>query len=165
VYKRIVVPLDGSPLAEQALTTAAQLAEVTGASLHLVRVVDFTRLEGLGPYAWALEYAGTQQVLDDEAKAADEYLAEVRRRLGERGLNPTYEVRRGRVVGELAEVARPDDLVVMASHGRTGLARWFLGSVAEEMLRHSTVPVLLVRVAGADGATATPGDGKPAVAA
>jgi nucleotide-binding universal stress UspA family protein len=165
VYQRIVVPLDGSPLAEEALATATRMAEVTGASLHLVRVVDFTRLENLGPYAWALEYAGTQQVMDDEAAAADEYLAAVRQRLGERGLNPTYEVRRGRVVRELTEVARPDDLVVMASHGRTGLARWFLGSVAEEMLRHSRVPVLLVRVAAAAGATDKPGDGKPAVAA
>ena len=145
MYARIVVPLDGSELAERALSQAEELARLAGAPLHLVRVVDFTRLERYGAYGLALEYAGLAQVLADESAAAQEYLARVEGELRERGVQATSEVRTGSAPRELVAVARPDDAIVMATHGRGGMARWFLGSVAEEVARRSPVPVMLVR--------------------
>ena len=55
MYRRIVVPLDGSKLAEKSLSQAEELARLTGAPIHLIWVVDYTRLERYGPYALALE--------------------------------------------------------------------------------------------------------------
>jgi nucleotide-binding universal stress UspA family protein len=74
----------------------------------------------------------------------------------------TTEVRRGGVVFELQQVAQPGDLYVIASHGRGGISRWFLGSVAEELVRRSVVPILIVRVL-TPNAAATAGNGVAAV--
>ena len=145
MYERIVVPLDGSELAERALPQAEQLARVTDAPLHLVRVVDFTKLEPYGAYGLAIEYAGMAQVLGQEQAEARAYLERVAQDLTDRGLRVSTEVRRGTAARELTGATRPGDLLVMATHGRGGMARWFLGSVAEEVARHATVPVLLVR--------------------
>jgi nucleotide-binding universal stress UspA family protein len=148
VYRRIVVPLDGSELAERALPDALQLAELAQAPLHLVRVVDLTRLEQYGAYGLALEYAGLEQVLSDEEKAAKTYLDAQVSRLGAEGGRVTSELRRGFAPREIVAVTHPDDLVVMASHGRSGVSRWLLGSVAEEVVRHAEAPVMVVHVSG-----------------
>jgi nucleotide-binding universal stress UspA family protein len=145
MYTRIVVPLDGSALAEQALSDAQQLASKLGAPLHLVRVVDVTRLERYGAYGLALEYAGLAEVASEEERQAREYLTETSRKLAGNGLTVTTEVGRGLVVPVLSNLAKPGDLIVMASHGRSGISRWFLGSVAEEFVRRAHVPVLIVR--------------------
>jgi nucleotide-binding universal stress UspA family protein len=144
MYRRIVVPLDGSKLAEAALPQSIDLARLTGAPIHLLRVVDFRRLEQYGPYALALEYAADPVLTDEHAIALD-YVREVRSRLDSMGLYANTEVREGRVAREVVAVLKPGDVVVMASHGRGGLSRWLLGSVAEDVLRHASVPVLLVR--------------------
>ncbi len=143
-YSRIVVPLDGSELAKQALPKAEELARLTGAPLHLVQVLDITGLERYGPYAVTTATTAYQDLLHDEASAANEYLDGVEHDLTERGLQVTAEVRRGAVSRELLDAAKPGDLYVMSSHGRSGPARWFLGSVAEDLIRRSSVPVLLV---------------------
>lgn len=148
MYQRIVVPLDGSELAELALSHAEELAKVVNATLHLVRVVDVTRLERYGAYGLALEYAGLAEVAQEEERAAREYLDAIAKSKRESGLTVTTEIGRGLVVGVLTSIERPGDLIVMASHGRTGLSRWFLGSVAEEVVRRSASPVLIVRTLG-----------------
>ena len=145
MFERIVVPLDGSELAEQALPAAEGLAGLTGAPLHLVRVVDLTRLERYGAYGLAVEYAGFEMVADEERPAARAYLDRVAADLTGRGCSVTTEVSDGPTPRVQVGLTRPGDVVVMASHGRTGMARWFLGSVAEEVVRHAAVPVLLVR--------------------
>jgi nucleotide-binding universal stress UspA family protein len=143
MYARVVVPLDGSELAERVLSHAETLARLLGASLHLVRVVDVARVERYG--AIAVEYAALDLLLEDERVAAREYLAATERDLGERGFTVTTELREGVSSREILAATKPDDLLAMATHGRGGLARWFLGSVAEEVVRRATVPVLLVR--------------------
>jgi nucleotide-binding universal stress UspA family protein len=145
VFERIVVPLDGSELAEQALPAAEELARLSGAPIHLIRVVDLTRLERYGAYGLAVEYAGFETVAAEERQVAEQYLAEVRTRLHGRGATVTSEVVDGTTTRVLVGATKPGDTLVMASHGRSGLPRWFLGSVAEEVVRHATVPVLLVR--------------------
>ena len=144
MYERIVVPLDGSETAERALAPALELAGRLGTALHLVRVADVTRFR-FGANEAAVEYAALSRELAAEETAARAYLDAVRSRLTKQGLTPTTEVRRGLAARELVEVARPGDLLVMASHGRTGAARWLLGSVTEEVVRRADASVLVVR--------------------
>lgn len=145
MYKRIVVPLDGSDLAEQALVTAEDLARTTGAPMHLVRVVDFPSSSFNYVYGAMIESQAIAMQLEDERALAESYLHEVSRSIEGRGIQVTTEVRHGVAIQELVDAMKPGDLYVVASHGRSGVARWFLGSVAEEIMRRATVPVLLVR--------------------
>jgi nucleotide-binding universal stress UspA family protein len=147
-YERIVVPLDGSTLAEEALAHAETMARATGAPLHLVRVVDTPPLTRVGTVGLGVEQAALAAALERieaEEAAAMEYLAAIREQLVARGLVTTTAVVIGEVVPELLGAIQPRDLLVMTTHGRTGLARWFFGSVAEAIIRRSPVPVLLVR--------------------
>jgi nucleotide-binding universal stress UspA family protein len=144
MFERIVVALDGSAGGERALAPAEELARRLHAPLHLVRVADATWLR-FGANEAALEYAALGGALDDEETAAREYLEALAGRLAGHGFSVTAEVRRGFAGRELIAATRPGDLLVMASHGRTGPARLLLGSVAEEVTRKATVPVLLVR--------------------
>jgi nucleotide-binding universal stress UspA family protein len=169
MFERIVVPLDGSEFAERALPHAEELARLTGAPLHVVRLIDlsFTRY---GPYLYGVSPSALEQSLEDEERAAREYVGRVVEELRDRGLQVSSEVRHGSPERDLAASSRPDDLIVMATHGRGGMTRWFLGSVAEEVVRRSPVPVMLVRVMAAEatnghlaeGIAVTPGATAPA---
>ena len=124
--KRIMVPLDGSELAEHALPVAAHVAEATSARVVLLRVKD-----------------PSEELTKEDLHA---YLSDVVRKLAESGAVAEHRARSGQPAEELLqEVEEGIDLVVMSSHGRTGLARWALGSVADKVLHGSPVPVLLVR--------------------
>lgn len=133
--RRILVPLDGSPLAEAALPGVVALAKRHGAELALLRVAHVPALPG-------------RNLVDAQAAAVQEaeaYLAEVTGRLDREGVSTSSVVRYGGTPGEILDdirVRRPD-LVAMSTHGRTGLTHLLLGSVAEQVLRASPVPVLL----------------------
>lgn len=144
MFERIVVALDGSEASEQALAPAEELARRLSAPLHVVRVADVTYLR-FGVNDAALHYAALGGDLAEEETAARGYLDGIVARLAERGASATAEVRRGLAGRELVAATRPGDLLVMASHGRSGPARLLLGSVAEEVTRRSEAPVLLVR--------------------
>jgi nucleotide-binding universal stress UspA family protein len=145
VFERIVVPLDGSELAEKALPPAEEFARLANAPLYLVRVVDLTRLERYGAYGLAVEYAGFEMVAAEERRVSREYLDKTAAALTGRGRAVTTEVVDGIAPRAVVGLTRPGDAIVMASHGRTGMSRWFLGSVAEEVVRHATVPVMVIR--------------------
>jgi nucleotide-binding universal stress UspA family protein len=138
-YHRIVVPLDGSAAAEQALPHAEAMAQRLDAPLHLVRVLDPTRV---GTFDGGM---AMQQWVADERSIARNYLERIERELRQRQRTVTVEYRLGPAAQELLAATQPDDLLVMATHGRSGLGRWFLGSVAESVVRQAPVPVLLVR--------------------
>jgi len=147
-YERIVVPLDGSEIAECALPHALSLARAIHTPIHLIRVVDITPLTLVSPVGLGVEqaaYFAALEALDAEEVAASEYLEEIRRELKEFGIDVSIEVDRGLVVPTLLDAVRPQDLLTMTTHGRTGLKRWFFGSVAEELIRRSTAPILLIR--------------------
>lgn len=148
-YRRIVVPLDGSSLAEQALPHAEALAQLTHAPLHLVRVIDPTHLAPLAGVALRRDATALQLLLEDERIAARDYLERIERDLLARQQTVTVEYRQGPAARELLAAAQSGDLLVMATHGLGGLAHWFLGSVAEAVVRRAPVPVWLVR-AGVD---------------
>jgi nucleotide-binding universal stress UspA family protein len=147
-YERIVVPLDGSEVAERALPHALSLARAIRAPVHLIRVVDITPLTLVSPVGLGVEqaaYFAALEGLDAEEETASEYLEEIRRGLKEFGIDVSIEVDRGLVVPTLLDAVRTQDLLTMTTHGRTGLKRWFFGSVAEELIRRSTAPILLIR--------------------
>lgn len=148
MYERILVPIDGSELAERALTEAEQLARLTGAQLLLVRVVSFPNVSAAGLGAWEMQQSALAQLVEQDTAEATSYLDEVQRRISAEGLAVKSEVRRGLVVPGILDGTRPGDLIVMSTHGRGGIKRWFLGSVAEDIVRQSAVPVLLVRTGG-----------------
>ena len=145
MYRRIVVPVDGSDLAERALPQAEALARLAGAPLHLVRVVDLTGLARYGAIGLHAEATAFQLVLANEETVARGDLERTARGLRERGASVTTERRRGDAATEIVGATGPGDVIVMATHGRGGVTRWFLGSVAEEVVRRAPVPVLLVR--------------------
>ena len=140
----LLVPLDGSELATEALHSADLLTEAFGARLTLLRVVQPV------PYPLYGEgYAYVPYDEDAEVAEAQRYLADQAARLAERSVGVTTDVTVGdpaRVIGEVAR-ERNVDVVVMATHGHGGLSRVILGSVATATLRHTTAPLLLVRPA------------------
>lgn len=145
----IMVPLDGSPLAEAALPYAIELARRFDAELHLVRVAEtpevYALLRAHGQAAASGDVIAeiAQQMIDD----ASAYLGEVSERLRSEGIRVESHVLEGLAIEQLLafERERQPDLVVMATHGRGGLSRVIFGSVAEHILREGNVPVMLIR--------------------
>jgi nucleotide-binding universal stress UspA family protein len=150
MYKRIIVPLDGSELAEQALGQARDLATRLTIPLHLVRVVDTYRTQSLPATGMALDYSMLSELAEEEIEDAKTYLQEKVTQLNGEGLEVTGDVLHGPIARQIVAAAEKGDVIVMSSHGRTGIKRWFLGSVAEEVMRHAECPVLLHRAEGAE---------------
>jgi nucleotide-binding universal stress UspA family protein len=145
MYTRIVVGLDGSELAEGALRSGAELAKALGIPLHLVRVADLATVHW-GATEASDSYAALSQEMEREQSAAASYLEVMASPLRDEGLTVTTEVRAGTAARELLKLSTPNDLIVVASHGRHGLERLLLGSVAEEVARKAAGPVLFTRV-------------------
>ncbi len=152
MFHRIVVPLDGSELAERALEWATELARVATVPIHLVRVIDLGRIDGGGSLVWGLSPWALDRALDEEQQAALDSLERTRQRLKDQGVQAFAEVRHGSAPDEIVASITEDDLVVMSTHARGGLPRWFLGSVAESVARHAPGPVMLIRTLPAEKA-------------
>ena len=135
MYRTILVPLDGSPLAERALPFARTIAEAAGARLLLLRVAIPRDVPD----------SLTNPEIDESATDADAYLASLTP-----GLATTVPVQTTVLTGKPADriveetQAHPVGLVVMSTHGRSGLGAWVYGSVASAVLRHVAVPVLVI---------------------
>lgn len=135
---KILVPLDGSMLAEAAVWAAIDLAEKNGATISLLRAAQ----------AYALPGADTVEAQVTAVREAEEYLAAVVRRLEKKGIDRVEtHVWYGPAAAAIVEAAtvQKADMIVMCTHGRSGLGRLILGSVAESVLRGTTTPVLIVR--------------------
>lgn len=147
MYQRIVVPLDGSDLAAGALPHARDAARTHDAPIFLVRVVD-------PPFVNSVRVlkSGTQTLLadpadvyQDEVVEAQAYIDRQVQRLERDGFEASGLVLAGQAATGVASTINDSDLIVMSSLGRTGVRRWFLGSVAEDILKRTSVPVLIVR--------------------
>lgn len=140
---RILVPLDGSELAEEALGPAADLAKVLGAELRLIRVVE------PHPAAYAYVDPSAYVMFDPtpELEAAREYLDHVAGHLREAGAVVAVKEEFGFAVTTITDAAREQavDLIAMSTHGSSGLARLIMGSVATGVVQRSAVPILIVR--------------------
>lgn len=142
----ILVPLDGSSRAEQALPVAARLCRALSGRLVVAQVLPYPAMVigTIGSYVPANVY---QQLADDQQKMAQTYLRQVAQRLQAEGLPVEVQIQEGEPATSLLRIASelPATLVVMTTHGRTGLARFALGSVADRMVRGGEAPVLLLR--------------------
>ena len=144
MFQRIVVGLDGSQVSETALRMGAELARQLNLPLHLVRVADLAVVHW-GANEAAAEYAELSDEMVREKEKSAQYLETVQQPLRDEGLQVTTQVRSGLAARELADAAGPGDLLVVASHGRHGLERLLLGSVAEEVAERSRASVLIAR--------------------
>jgi nucleotide-binding universal stress UspA family protein len=142
--RRILLPLDGSELAEQALPLALALAERAGAELILAQSIASAAMALANPYGYGV---GAAELLEHVQAGAQAYLEDVGQRLADGRLTVRTEVRLEPAAEAILDVAseKQADLIVMSTHGRSGVGRWVLGSVADRVLRGTTVPVLLVR--------------------
>lgn len=150
MYRQIVVPLDGSELADEALGEAKNLAKNTGTPIKLIRVVDTYRTQSLPATGMALDYSMLSELAEEEIEDAKSYLGAKVTQLKDEGFDVSGDVLHGPIARQICTVAGPEDIIVMSSHGRTGIKRWFLGSVAEEVMRHAQCPVLLHKSHGAE---------------
>jgi len=137
---KLLIPLDRSPLSEQAIGRAAAIARATNASIDLVLVHE--------PFGAGLDVGtnGDADSVADEQRYLEAIAAELREGAS---LQVTYTVLRGGASEMICERAKEivADLIVMTSHARTGLGRMWLGSVADAVVRNATVPVLILRPA------------------
>jgi nucleotide-binding universal stress UspA family protein len=142
MYKRVLLPLDGSPLAEQALPHAIAQARYAEAELILLRVVE--------PFAQArgLSVADLERIREQTEGWSRESLGRIAADVQQQGVPVQTAMVEGRPHVAIAEYAESNqvDLIVMSTRGQSGLSRWFMGSVADRVVRGATVPVLLVRV-------------------
>src|SRR4030042_6599588 len=142
MYKKILVPLDGSELSKKALDHAEKLAKTFDAEINLYQVVPFMPIYGSPELV-------TPLIIDEKQKeAAHRYLASLVENLKQKGFRAMLTVKTGQQVpAEIIDVAKElgADLIVMSSHGRSGFTRWFVGSVALKVLTRAETPVLLLR--------------------
>ncbi|MGE5603755.1 MAG: universal stress protein [Nitrososphaerales archaeon] len=141
MYHTLLVPLDGSEYSERALPLAMILARHLGAQLVLMRAASASVFPG----------ADATQAEVRAVEEAQTYLVKMKAEMSGQGVSIEIALPYGDAAEEILQEigTRHADLVVMCTHGRSGLGRWIFGSVAEKVLAHSTAPVLLVRPTGA----------------
>jgi universal stress protein A len=148
---RILVPMDFSPHADHAMDYAAGLAAQLGAAMELFHVVEDPLLSGASAEIYVPNLEELREGMIDDAERR---LAACKATLGARGVPVVTTIRLGRpayTIVEYATAARPS-LIVMGTHGRTGLAHMVMGSVAERVVRTAPCPVLTLRATVTDPA-------------
>jgi universal stress protein A len=143
--RTILVPTDFSDLSVEAIRYAMSLAGLYQADLHLLHVVDDAPVLAFHTMEMTTDY-----IIEDTTRTAEQHLQDFARLHdvhGRQGV--TLAVRRGNPHDEITRYAADEhaDLIVMATHGRTGLAHVLLGSVAEKVVQHADIPVLTIKPA------------------
>jgi len=152
MYKKILVPLDGSKLAECALPHAEELAKGCGTEkVILVSVTE--RVQGYRAFEEPSQPLGQQLVPEAFGKLeeqAQKYLGRIAKAMEAKGIKVSTEVLLGDPAEEIIIYAKHPgcDVIVISSHGRSGISRWTHGSVADRVFRGSPVPVLMVKAPG-----------------
>jgi nucleotide-binding universal stress UspA family protein len=160
MVKSILVPLDGSKFSESSLPLAMAIGRATGARLHLTQVhVPYEPEALLGSTPFQFEGVDIEEYDAHRLEQDEAYISQLGNRIGGDGVDVEFSVFKGqRVADGLAGFADElgADLIVMASHGHTGASRVWLGSVADELVRHSHKPLLVSRpVDGVEAAVPT----------
>ncbi|MBW1648678.1 MAG: universal stress protein [Deltaproteobacteria bacterium] len=151
MYRNILVPLDGSPLAEAILPEIEKFA--SGAVMPrvvLIRVVPAHHIPGQDAVEWQARMI----------RRAEDYIEKVKQQLESKGMTVDHHVPYGDPAAKILEVCElyNYDLIAMSTHGRSGLGRWLMGSVADKVVRHSRFPVLLRRAQPEDVPEAEAGE-------
>jgi len=147
-FRKVLLPLDGSPFSETSLLYAEELLQGTAAELLLLRVseppvVPADRSPAIKP-SWE-EYR--DQLMAEVRQQASAYLEKVKSGFEQKGLKARSQTLLGKAVESILEVARAEgvDLIIMTTHGRTGISRWVYGSVANRVMQECHHPILLIR--------------------
>jgi nucleotide-binding universal stress UspA family protein len=159
MYEKILVPLDGSDVAEAVLPHVEPIATKFGSEVILLQVVPtFAEILGdtLPRSSFPAVDAGVsvdiaEQQHESTQESAQTYLEAKRTELASRGINAGIDLREGPAPAAVILAVALDtgcDLVAMSTHGRSGIGRALMGSVADEVVRNSALPVLLVRARG-----------------
>lgn len=145
MFNKILVPLDGSTLSEQALDPALVLAQHVQGEVVLMRVPMY--VESRAEISPAYDFMWPEQQVAPRHEESAEYLAMLQEVRARPGLTIHTLVVDGDRAGAIVDTAVNEniDLIVMSTHSRSGLSRWVLGSVTERVLRHAPCPVLVVR--------------------
>ncbi|NOZ59652.1 MAG: universal stress protein [Euryarchaeota archaeon] len=140
MYKSILIPTDGSEIAEEAVRHGVRLAKALNAKVYGLYVIDISAFAGIPTEA---VWESMRVLLEEEGKRA---LASVEELAKELGVECETIIREGIPAEDIVSVAREKgaDLIVMGTAGRTGLDRFLLGSVAEKVVRTSSCPVMVV---------------------
>ena len=151
MYEKIMVPLDGSELAECVLPHVEGFIK----GCHVSNVVFVRVVEPITAPVGNV-YIGREESREREStrkSAVKDYLNQIMDRLKHEGTELHSEVLVGRVADSLADYTEKNDidLILIATHGRSGVTRWVRGSIADKILRYSNVPVLMVRAPGTKG--------------
>lgn len=144
MYKKILVPLDGSKTAEGVLPHAKALAYSEGAELVLLTVAS-------NPMDFVFSDPGVaSREIEEQQKRSKKYVTDIENELKTAGFKVSILLREGAVADVILRTAEEigADVIAMSTHGRTGPARWLLGSVADRVVRNSRIPVLLIRAKG-----------------
>ena len=154
MFHHLMVPLDGSELAERALPIAEQMAMANGATIDLVRIVRLPAASMTVGGAACLPQGACTEILAGDLRAATDYLDALCQRLAKNGVagrTAALTEHGHHVASALLNYMRDKgvDMIVMSTHGRRGLGRLTIGSVAERLLRHGTAPILLVHASSA----------------
>jgi nucleotide-binding universal stress UspA family protein len=142
--KTILCPVDFFPAADAAANYAAALAANYGAGLHLLHVITPAPVTA---YEYALDSA---QIMKTMEANAEEEMVRLAAKVKETGIEVDYEIRVGDVYEEIKqsiEAVKPQ-IIVMGTHGRRGVERWFMGSTTEKLMRHSPVPLIAISASG-----------------
>ena len=149
MYKKILAPLDGSQLAECTLAHTRAVAKGCQVpKVILLRVIE--PIPQGGDIGIEVSEDWRRNAEKGAKAAAKDYLSKVADNLNKDGIAAETAVVSGMAADQILDYAKKNqvDLIVMSSHGRSGISRWVLGSVADRVLRHSAAPVLLISPAG-----------------
>ena len=147
MYNKILVPLDGSELAECALPHMESIAKGCGVqNVVLLSVIKAFNM----PSGGDVLFANQEDIDSGSETSAEDYLNQVANRATYDGVSIQSEVIVGKAAETITEYAvyNDIDLIIIATHGRSGVSRWVFGSVADRVLRSACVPVLMVRAPG-----------------
>jgi nucleotide-binding universal stress UspA family protein len=148
-YQHVIVPLDGSELAESVLPHLEAIAsncQIT--TVEIIRVVP--PLEMHYRAALPIDPKQEKQINESSLKDAENYLLKIKAKLDASRMNVATKVLSGDAASALVEYVEKSgaDLLIIATHGRSGISRWVWGSVADKLLRTSCIPVFVVRPPG-----------------
>jgi nucleotide-binding universal stress UspA family protein len=148
MYKKMLVPVDGSLRSEVVVRHAAETAKAFGCSIRLLTVVDLDKRNGKVTED-ASDEAASLAWVESQIEEAENHLRPVAERFEEQGLKTEMEVRFGNPPVEILKAAAEygTDIIAMATRSRRGVARLMFGSVADQVLKESHVPVLLITAA------------------
>jgi len=140
--KTIIAPLDGSDVGESALINARAIASKTGASIYLLHII--TPPAGIEVNLFGSDLKGIIKAMNN---TAENYLSGIAEDLKNKGIPTKSKVMEGDPANTIVEEAKKhqDCIIAMSTHGRSGIARWILGSVADKVLHEATIPIWLVR--------------------